>query len=88
MQLHHLYSFASVLGIAIDDLYPKQTVTPENAESLASPQEKFLGAGPPLVFLYRTTTSAAPAFVLFERGLAVIYQDVVPRGAARLMGGA
>src|SRR5437899_10145563 len=43
VQLHHLYTFASILGVPIEELYPKQTETLKIASELpASPQEKYL----------------------------------------------
>jgi transcriptional regulator with XRE-family HTH domain len=43
VQLHHLYTFASVLGVAVDELYPKQPEVPkEDSQSKVSPQERYL----------------------------------------------
>jgi len=42
VQLHHIYAFASVLGVAIEELYPKQSETPKGTELRVSPQEKYL----------------------------------------------
>jgi len=43
VQLHHLYTFASVLGVLVEELCPKQTEIPKMASQLpASPQEKYL----------------------------------------------
>jgi len=43
VQLHHLYTFASVLGVAIEELYPKQSdIAKTFPEPPASPQDKYL----------------------------------------------
>jgi transcriptional regulator with XRE-family HTH domain len=42
VQLHHLYTFASILTVEVQDLCPKQTGTVQNAELSVTPQEKYL----------------------------------------------
>jgi transcriptional regulator with XRE-family HTH domain len=43
VQLHHIYTFASVLNVDIKELWPKQTgVHVEQTGNATSPQEKYL----------------------------------------------
>ena len=43
VQLHHIYTFASILTVDIQELCPKQTGAEKRAnEPTATPQEKFL----------------------------------------------